>query len=160
VYETVPPRATVGRGRKEHGMATGPPRRMARPLRGALLLRDGPTDAQLLGRFVEAGDGSAFEGLVRRHGGMVLGLCRRVLGNGPGADDAFQAAFLVLARKAGSVTPRERVAGWLYGVAYRTAWKARTAAVRRREREHPVAELPEPAVAPPEPHDWRPLLDR
>src|SRR6266511_2617254 len=83
---------------------------------------DGPAvpDAQLLERFAEAGDEAAFELLARRHGPMVLGVCRRVLGDAHEAEDAFQATFLVLARKAESVHS-ENVSAWLYGVALRTA---------------------------------------
>src|SRR5207247_1473610 len=73
-----------------------------------------------------------FEALVRRHGPMVLGICRRVLGDVHEADDAFQAAFLVLLRRAASVVPRESVGNWLYGVAFRTALEARTNRSRRR----------------------------
>src|SRR5262245_1613873 len=103
-------------------------------------------DADLLTRFVRHRDSAAFEQLVRRHGPMVLGVCHRVLGNAHDADDAFQATFLVLARRATAVTPRELVGNWLYGVAYRTALEARRMAARRRAREVHLAELPQPAV--------------
>src|SRR6478735_6891872 len=82
-----------------------------------------PTDAQLLERF------------VRRHGPMVWRVCRRILGNHHDAEDAFQATFLVLVRKAASVAPREMVGNWLYGVAHRTALEARRMAARRRATE-------------------------
>jgi RNA polymerase sigma factor (sigma-70 family) len=99
-------------------------------------------DEQLLERFIELSDESsheAFATLVRRHGPMVFGVCTRVLRDTHEAEDAFQATFLVLARKANSVIPREKVANWLYGVAYRTASEARVRAARRRAREEKVA---------------------
>jgi RND family efflux transporter MFP subunit len=105
-------------------------------LRGIALQQAGaPTDGQLLEAFVARRDGPSFEALVRRHGPMVLGVCRRVVGNVHDADDAFQATFLVLVRKAGAVVPRESIGNWLYGVAYRTALKARALTGRRRNLE-------------------------
>ncbi len=99
-------------------------------------------DEQLLERFVsrrdEVGE-EAFAELVQRHGPMVLGVCRRVLGDAHDAEDAFQATFLVLARKAATVVRREKVASWLYGVAVRTAKEARVRAARRRAREERVS---------------------
>ncbi len=106
------------------------------------------SDADLLDRFARQRDEAAFADLMRRHGPMVLGVCRRVLHDEHDADDAFQAAFLVLARKAGAVGRPERLAGWLYGVALRVARKARAVAARRRGREQPVADMPD---ARPEP---------
>jgi RNA polymerase sigma-70 factor (ECF subfamily) len=122
---------------------------------------DEPDDGQLLERFVAGGDERAFEALLRRHGPMVLGVCRRILGNAHDAEDAFQATFLVLARRASAVVPREAVGGWLHGVAHRTASKARGATARRRVRETPLADVPHP-VAPPERGcpDLAALLDR
>jgi RNA polymerase sigma factor (sigma-70 family) len=99
------------------------------------------SDEQLLERFIELGDDraqEAFATLVRRHGPMVFGVCNRVLHNTHEAEDAFQATFLVLARKATSVIPREKVANWLYGVAYRTANESRIRSARRRVREERV----------------------
>src|SRR5918912_374248 len=93
--------------------------------RAALAVGEARTDGQLLEGFLSRRDEAAFEALVRRHGPMVLGVCRRVLRNWHDAEDAFQATFLVLVKKAASVVPRERVGSWLYGVAHQTALKAR-----------------------------------
>ena len=75
------------------------------------------SDGQLLDRYLEKGDEVAFAALVRRHGPMVWGVCRRIVGHAPDAEDAFQATFLILVRKAAAVKPREAVGNWLYGVA-------------------------------------------
>jgi RNA polymerase sigma factor (sigma-70 family) len=114
------------------------------------------TDSQLLERFLGRRDEAAFEALVRRHGPMVLGVCRRVLRHEQDAEDAFQASFLVLARRAATVRAREVLGNWLYGVAYRTAIKARTMHARRRAREG-RAGLKPTAVAPTE-DGWEELL--
>jgi RNA polymerase sigma factor (sigma-70 family) len=105
------------------------------------------SDKQLLDRFVEQRDGTIFEAIIRRHGPTVWGVCRRVLRDHHDAEDAFQATFLVLARKSASIMPREKLGNWLYGVAYRTAMKARTQRRKRRDREAQVSEMPEPMAA-------------
>src|SRR5947207_10921729 len=107
------------------------------------------TDAELLARFAAGRDEAAFAELVRRHGRLVYGVCRRVTGSHHLAEDAFQAVFVVLAAKAGAVRPPSAVAAWLHGVACRTALRARTLAHRRRRREAPAAALPEPAAPEP-----------
>jgi RNA polymerase sigma factor (sigma-70 family) len=144
-------------------MATGQRGAAVRHLYRALLRHDGAglTDGQLLDRYVTRREEAAFEALLRRHGPMVLGVCRRVLRGAQDTEDAFQATFLVLVSKAASVVPRERVGNWLHGVAYRTALRARAAAARRRAREKPLQDLPEPeAAAGDVGADLRPLLDQ
>ncbi len=121
----------------------------------------GLPDGQLLERFIARHDEGAFEALVLRHGPMVWGVCRRALPGHHDAEDAFQATFLVLSRKAASVLPREMLANWLYGVANRTALKAKVTVARRRLRERQVAEMPEPKTGPQAPwDDLGYLLDR
>src|SRR4051812_4155274 len=106
-------------------------------------------DAVLLARFARDRDEDAFAALVARHGPLVWRACRRVLGDLHAAEDAFQATFLVLARKAGSVGHPDALAGWLYGVARRVALKARSA--RPRLREQGLADAPAPADPHPDP---------
>jgi RNA polymerase sigma-70 factor (ECF subfamily) len=115
-----------------------------RHIRRAALLHasDRPTDAQLLESFLTRRDEVAFEALLRRHGPMVLGVCRRVLRHEQDAEDAFQATFLVLARKGGSLRSRELLGNWLYGVAHRTAMKARAMSVKRRTKEKQAGQMP------------------
>jgi RNA polymerase sigma factor (sigma-70 family) len=135
---------------------------LLRHVRGLALTRDetGRADAELLERFLGRRDEAAFAALVRRHGPMVLGVCRRILRDAHDADDAFQATFLVLVRKAGSLRRRELLGNWLYGVACRTALEAKAAAARRRRKESEVRAMPRPqAVADAAVQDWRPLLD-
>src|SRR4051812_34734340 len=92
-------------------------------------------DAALLQRFCTTRDEAAFAALVDRHGPMVLGVCRRVLHHAHDAEDAFQAVFLVLARKAATIDPRRPLASWLYTVAQNLALNARTSLARRRAHE-------------------------
>ena len=105
------------------------------------------SDGQLLDRFVRDNDSGAFEGLVRRHGAMVLGVCRRVLGNTHDADDAYQTTFVVLARKAASISPKGAVANWLHGVAYVASVRLRASRAKRLIRERATSDLPERAIA-------------
>ncbi len=120
----------------------------------------GLTDGQLLDDYLSRQDEAALAALVHRHGPMVWGVCRRVLRNYHDAEDAFQATFLVLVRKAASIASRELLANWLYGVAHQTALKARATTARRKERERQVSEMPEPAVTVQELwRDLQPLLD-
>src|SRR2546423_6898580 len=103
------------------------------------------TDRELIERFVLDRSEAAFADLMARHGPMVLGVCRRHLRDPHAADDAFQAAFIVLARKAGSVRWRESIGGWLFEVATRVAKKAATRAARRNAHEGgPPGSAPEP----------------
>jgi RNA polymerase sigma factor (sigma-70 family) len=116
------------------------------------------SDPQLLERFLAGHDATAFAALVRRHGPMVFGVCRRLLPNAHDAEDAFQATFLVLVRRAASLGRPERLGNWLYGVAYRTALKARGRAARRHEQ--PLTDVPGPdTVAELVWRELRPALD-
>src|SRR5205807_6256918 len=101
-----------------------------------------PTDRELLHRFHRLRDQAAFELLVRRHGPMVLGVCRRVLAHAHDAEDAFQATFLVLVRRAGTIRDPELLANFLYGVAYRVARKARTRLARQSQCERRATSMP------------------
>jgi RNA polymerase sigma factor (sigma-70 family) len=118
-------------------------------------------DGQLLERYLIRRDEDAFEALVDLHGPMVLGLCRRMLRDPRDIEDAFQATFLVLVRKAPAIRDRELLSSWLYGVAYRVARRARTRTLRRRDREATVGEL-EVAMGPesPERTEFDPMLDQ
>src|SRR5215471_9922734 len=104
----------------------------------------GSTDGDLLQRFIDHRDDGAFAALVYRHAPMVWCVCRLLLVNTQDAEDAFQATFLVLVRKAASVVPRSAVAGWLHGVAYNTALKARALSIKRGQKERQVEVMPEP----------------
>jgi RNA polymerase sigma factor (sigma-70 family) len=121
-------------------------------LRAVVADRDAPgvSDGQLLGRFAQQHDEAAFELLVWRHAKMVLGTCRRLLRDAHEAEDAFQACFLALARRAGSISRRESVGGWLHKVALRLALAARARQTRRTAHEQALASrLPERVPAAP-----------
>lgn len=118
---------------------------MSNPLSQMLATFSGSADADatLLARFRSRRDETAFAELVRRHGPLVYGVCRRALGDGPDAEDALQACFLVLARRIDTACEVANLAGWLYRVACLTARKARIRRAKRRAAETPVAELPD-----------------
>ncbi len=162
-------------------MASGSLQGVVAQARRAALLHNGSalsdsalSDGQLLDCFLRGREEAAFAALVRRHGPMVLGVCRRVLRHVHDAEDAFQAVFLVLVRKATSLRGRDTIGNWLHGVAYHTALKARAASVRRRAKEYQAArdqaaryQAPEQQPArhgaahdPDSWHDLVPLLDR
>jgi RNA polymerase sigma factor (sigma-70 family) len=117
------------------------------------------TDRQLLDEFSARRDEAAFSALVARHGPMVLRVCRRVLNHEQDAEDAFQAAFLVLARNTGSIRKPEALAEWLHGVAYRTAMEAKRKAARRRNHEARLRTLPPRTAASPTWDDVQAVLD-
>jgi RNA polymerase sigma factor (sigma-70 family) len=144
-------------------MATSQMSEVIQQLRTAVMVREGAglTDGQLLREYLSRRDEAALAALVRRHGPMVWGVCRRVLGNWHDAEDAFQATFLVLVRKAASIAAPELFANWLYGVAHQTALKARATTAKRGARERQVTEMPEPAVTDQvQWSDLQSLLDR
>lgn len=123
-----------------------PPRESPPGNAGAAKL-DHLSDAQLLSRFFQAREDAAFAALLARHGGMVYNVCRRVLSSASDAEDAFQAAFLVLVRKGATLRQPSGLASWLYGVAYRTARKVKArAAVRTKSERKAVAMQLEPDV--------------
>jgi RNA polymerase sigma factor (sigma-70 family) len=130
-------------------------------LRGSMLGRNGmgPTDGELLDRFINQRDEAAFEGLVRRHGAMVLGVCNRILRNSADAEDALQTTFMVLARKGASVSPRSMVGNWLHGVAQKTALKAKKERTRIREKELEAGAWPKADPPPENLEQLRAILD-
>jgi RNA polymerase sigma factor (sigma-70 family) len=144
-------------------MAATQMRDVLQQLRRTVLLQDSAnlTDAQLLHGFTTRRDEAAVAALVRRHGPMVWNVCRRILRDYYDAEDAFQATFLVLVRKAASIASRELLANWLYGVAYQTAWKARATTAKRRAREKQVEVMPEREIVQRDLwRDVRPVLDQ
>jgi RNA polymerase sigma factor (sigma-70 family) len=124
----------------------------------------GLADRQLLERYIASRDEAAFAAIVARHGPMVLGVCRQLLGDAQLAEDAFQATYLVLARKARSIRDPELLGNWLYGVASRTARCARQQLARRRREEgHAMSGPGARSMAPAEPTAPpadRPAIDR
>ncbi|MBI1914623.1 MAG: sigma-70 family RNA polymerase sigma factor [Planctomycetes bacterium] len=121
--------------------------------------RDAPSDCQLLQRFVARREESAFAALLQRHGPMVLRVCREVLGHEQAAEDAFQATFLVLARKAVSIRRHESLAAWLHRVALNIARTAKTSRAQRRAQEREAALMAVArSVDDVQPCDWQPLL--
>jgi RNA polymerase sigma factor (sigma-70 family) len=139
-------------------MANAPLGTVLRHLRGLTQTHatEAVTDGQLLERFTANREEAAFAALLRRHGPMVLGVARRVLGQAQDAEDVLQATFLLLARKAGSIRRGEAVSGWLHAVAFRLAVRARGQQQMRQKREHRAA-----ARRPPGPDldvAWRELL--
>ncbi len=140
-------------------MAIGPSAAVAKPLRelfqGGTV--GGLSDGQLLERFVEGRDQAAFGALVERHGPMVLRVCRHRLRHAQDAEDAFQATFLVLSRRASSIRSSEAIAGWLYGVAGRVSSRV-TAERRRRLRAERIAGIaPDLRYEPPPTESWHEL---
>jgi RNA polymerase sigma-70 factor (ECF subfamily) len=128
----------------------------------AMLLRDRhvQADSRLMESFRANGDEAGFQILVKRHGPMVLGVCQRVIGNLHDAEDAFQAVFLVLAKKAASIARCDLISNWLYGVAYCRALQARGRLGRRHAREIQVKDMPQPTVSPDfELHELHQVLD-
>ncbi len=129
------------------------------------LHRDGTythqSDSQLLDRYLRSRDEGAFEAIVQLHGPLVLALCRRFLRDPRDIEDAFQATFLILARKAGSIRDRAVLSSWIYGVAYRVAVRARADVLRRRSLEMGVPLLDDfSAAVLPEPDETGLLLDQ
>jgi RND family efflux transporter MFP subunit len=139
-------------------MGSEPLRTFLHHLRRVIGPGGGPADAQLLERFVNRHDDAAFEVLVWRHGGLVLDVCGRLLRRAEDAEDVFQATFLALARRAGSIGKRESVGSWLYKVAYRLALRVRARAAREATLRQSVPLSPGP-VGSDAGSDLRPLLD-
>ena len=116
-------------------------------------------DSELLERFLSESDEAAFTALIERHGPMVLGTCRVMLGDADAAEDAFQATFLVLICKARSIRGRGALASWLYQVAHRIALRAGAETTRTRSREREFGRMRAVNIPRAEPaDDWRPIL--
>src|SRR6516162_11714485 len=142
LFRSVPRKALIERAHGCEGrhMTATNSQRILRHIRRLAGERE-PTlsDGELLGHYATSRDQSAFAELVRRHGAMVFAVCRSVLRRHDDAEDAFQAAFLILARRAGAIRKPEALSSWLHGVAYRVALKARAERTRRQEREAKVS---------------------
>src|SRR5437016_4807028 len=134
-------RVAFVRGQAMSGAHVGVVLRQIRKLASAPKDREEP-DQQLLERFALHRDAAAFAALLRRHGPMVLRVCRSVLRSLHDAEDAFQATFLALAQKAGSIHRRESVSSWLYRVAYHLALRAKASAARRKVLEERAVTMP------------------
>ncbi len=119
---------------------------------------DRDPDSRLLTRYLTARDETAFAAIVRRHGSLVYGTCLRILGNRDEADDAFQATFFVLARRANTLNLDRSVGPWLHGVALRVAKKLRGQTVRRRLREMSAAKSERVDAAGPQ-HEFWAIID-
>jgi RNA polymerase sigma factor (sigma-70 family) len=140
-------------------MPAAPIRLVLRQIRQIAGVLDTTDDTRLLAAFADRRDEAAFTALVGRHGPMVRGVCRRLLGNDHDADDAFQAVFLVLARKAASLRAYRSLAAWLHEVAVRTALKARTVRARRHFHERRAAARTTRSQPPADMDDLRPIVD-
>src|ERR1700722_3368028 len=137
-------RLRIGNFARAASMSTAQFERLLRHIRRLAdsTVNDGSTDSQLLMRFSTKSDTAAFEELVTRHGGLVLSVCRNALRNEHDAEDAFQATFLVLARKAAAIGRRENLAGWLYRTAHHCALQVRRATARRSAHERQASQMP------------------
>jgi RNA polymerase sigma factor (sigma-70 family) len=142
-------------------MPTNAGNRVIQHLRRVALQQDAASfsDGELLEQYVAWRDEAAFEALLRRHGPMVLAVCRRVLCNEADAEDAFQATFLVLVRKAASIQSRAAVSNWLYGVASNVALKAKAMNRKRREKESAITPAPPSGFGAESVHEVQALLD-
>src|SRR6266404_217558 len=135
--------------------------RVMQRIRQVVVDADDPceSDADLLASFLSHSDSRAVSVLIRRHAPMVWGVCRRILLDHHDAEDAFQATFLVLLRKANTIKPRSMVGNWLHGVALQTALKARAMTMKRSTREKPMATVPDPAPKTTGDHPMLAFLD-